>query len=222
MGAGHHTSPCLTVHLTAATWTYSIWNQLLTSSSFTLWQLILFMALANGISRIRTGPVTLHTKTAIHVAEQLTQVGPKHILIDFQRLNWWENEHSVHGFIKSTFLYQILSLFSGQVYSDQGRWRECQQWHLHHRVPRSGCHQPPFLATPMCLTAPFMLSPPAAVDRRGTGDTTVMSPNGRMLLLFILQFIMALVARYSSKWIIGLQTHSHMTVGHRCPFPLLH
>uniref|UniRef100_A0AAZ3QNQ9 RNA 3'-terminal phosphate cyclase n=1 Tax=Oncorhynchus tshawytscha TaxID=74940 RepID=A0AAZ3QNQ9_ONCTS len=36
-------------------------------------QLILFMALANGISRIRTGPVTLHTKTAIHVAEQLTQ-----------------------------------------------------------------------------------------------------------------------------------------------------
>ncbi|CAB1314189.1 unnamed protein product [Coregonus sp. 'balchen'] len=36
-------------------------------------QLILFMALANGTSRIRTGPVTLHTKTAIHVAEQLTQ-----------------------------------------------------------------------------------------------------------------------------------------------------
>lgn len=132
------------------------------------------MALANGISRIRTGPVTLHTKTAIHVAEQLTQVGPKHILIDFQRLNWWENEYSVHGFIKSTFLYQILSLFPGQVYSDQGRWRECQQWHLHHRVPRSGCHQPSFLATPMCcLPTPFMLtSPPSVVDRRrGTGET---------------------------------------------------
>uniref|UniRef100_A0A671NV95 RNA 3'-terminal phosphate cyclase n=1 Tax=Sinocyclocheilus anshuiensis TaxID=1608454 RepID=A0A671NV95_9TELE len=35
-------------------------------------QLIIFMALANGISRMRTGPVTLHTQTAIHVAEQLT------------------------------------------------------------------------------------------------------------------------------------------------------
>uniref|UniRef100_A0A673AZ04 RNA 3'-terminal phosphate cyclase n=1 Tax=Sphaeramia orbicularis TaxID=375764 RepID=A0A673AZ04_9TELE len=37
-------------------------------------QLIIFMALANGTSRIRTGAVTLHTQTAIHVAEQLTQV----------------------------------------------------------------------------------------------------------------------------------------------------
>ncbi|MBN3307308.1 RNA 3'-terminal phosphate cyclase [Amia ocellicauda] len=36
-------------------------------------QLIIFMALANGTSRIRTGPLTLHTQTAIHVAEQLTK-----------------------------------------------------------------------------------------------------------------------------------------------------
>lgn len=36
-------------------------------------QLIIFMALAKGTSRIRTGPVTLHTQTAIHMAEQLTQ-----------------------------------------------------------------------------------------------------------------------------------------------------
>ncbi|XP_075901378.1 RNA 3'-terminal phosphate cyclase [Nelusetta ayraudi] len=36
-------------------------------------QLIIFMALAKGRSRIRTGPVTLHTQTAIHIAEQLTQ-----------------------------------------------------------------------------------------------------------------------------------------------------
>ena len=36
-------------------------------------QLIIFMALASGVSRIRTGPLTLHTKTAIHVAEQLTE-----------------------------------------------------------------------------------------------------------------------------------------------------
>ncbi|CAL8343384.1 unnamed protein product [Gadus morhua 'NCC'] len=41
-------------------------------------QLIIFMALASGTSRIRCGPVTLHTQTAIHVAEQLTQV-PHHV-----------------------------------------------------------------------------------------------------------------------------------------------
>jgi len=35
-------------------------------------QVIIFMALANGISKIRTGPLTLHTKTAIHVAEMLS------------------------------------------------------------------------------------------------------------------------------------------------------
>ncbi|XP_073700624.1 RNA 3'-terminal phosphate cyclase [Garra rufa] len=35
-------------------------------------QLVIFMALANGTSRMRTGPITLHTRTAIHVAEQLT------------------------------------------------------------------------------------------------------------------------------------------------------
>lgn len=42
-----------------------------------LFQLIIFMALAKGTSRIRTGPITLHTQTAIHIAEQLTQVGQK-------------------------------------------------------------------------------------------------------------------------------------------------
>uniref|UniRef100_A0A8D3E4K4 RNA 3'-terminal phosphate cyclase n=1 Tax=Scophthalmus maximus TaxID=52904 RepID=A0A8D3E4K4_SCOMX len=36
-------------------------------------QLIIFMAAAKGTSRIRTGAVTLHTQTAIHVAEQLTE-----------------------------------------------------------------------------------------------------------------------------------------------------
>jgi RNA 3'-terminal phosphate cyclase (ATP) len=37
-------------------------------------QLIIFMALANGKSRIRSVPLTLHTKTAIHVAELMTKV----------------------------------------------------------------------------------------------------------------------------------------------------
>ncbi|XP_077463422.1 RNA 3'-terminal phosphate cyclase isoform X2 [Stigmatopora argus] len=36
-------------------------------------QLIIFMALAKGTSRIRTGAVTLHTQTAIHVAQRMTQ-----------------------------------------------------------------------------------------------------------------------------------------------------
>ncbi|XP_017054779.1 RNA 3'-terminal phosphate cyclase [Drosophila ficusphila] len=37
-------------------------------------QLIIYMALAVGRSRMRTGPLTKHTRTAIHVAEQLTDV----------------------------------------------------------------------------------------------------------------------------------------------------
>nr|XP_036871098.1 RNA 3'-terminal phosphate cyclase [Manis javanica] len=36
-------------------------------------KLIIFMALASGVSRIKTGPVTLHTQTAIHFAEQLAK-----------------------------------------------------------------------------------------------------------------------------------------------------
>ena len=35
-------------------------------------QLIILMALAEGVSRIRTKPLTLHTKTAIHVAKKMT------------------------------------------------------------------------------------------------------------------------------------------------------
>jgi len=35
-------------------------------------QLIIFMALANGFSRLRCGPLTLHTRTSIHFSECLT------------------------------------------------------------------------------------------------------------------------------------------------------
>ncbi|NXN99905.1 RTCA cyclase, partial [Rhinopomastus cyanomelas] len=35
-------------------------------------QLIIFMALAKGVSRVTSGPVTLHTQTAIHFAEKIT------------------------------------------------------------------------------------------------------------------------------------------------------
>lgn len=37
-------------------------------------QMILLMALADGTSHIRVGEVTLHTKTAIYIAEMLTEV----------------------------------------------------------------------------------------------------------------------------------------------------
>ena len=36
-------------------------------------QMIVFMALARGESRILTGPLTLHTETAIYIATQLTE-----------------------------------------------------------------------------------------------------------------------------------------------------
>jgi RNA 3'-terminal phosphate cyclase len=38
-------------------------------------QVILLMAIAHGKSRVKCGPVTLHTETAIHIAHQLTEVG---------------------------------------------------------------------------------------------------------------------------------------------------
>lgn len=37
-------------------------------------QLIIFMALAAGHSSIRCGPLTMHTQTAIHVAEKIMKV----------------------------------------------------------------------------------------------------------------------------------------------------
>lgn len=37
-------------------------------------QMILLMALADGKSRVKCGPVTLHTKTAIYIAEILSKV----------------------------------------------------------------------------------------------------------------------------------------------------
>ena len=37
-------------------------------------QLIIFMALANGLSKMKTGQVTQHTRRAIYVAEKLTSV----------------------------------------------------------------------------------------------------------------------------------------------------
>lgn len=43
-------------------------------------QVIVFMALAQGVSQIKVSEVTLHTKTAIFVAERLTEVRTMRIL----------------------------------------------------------------------------------------------------------------------------------------------
>lgn len=37
-------------------------------------QIVVFMALAAGLSRVRVGEVTMHTKTAVYVVEQMTNV----------------------------------------------------------------------------------------------------------------------------------------------------
>ena len=37
------------------------------------------MALAAGTSRIKTGPITLHTQTAMHIAQMMTQVCNHHL-----------------------------------------------------------------------------------------------------------------------------------------------
>jgi RNA 3'-terminal phosphate cyclase (ATP) len=58
-------------------------------------QLIIFMALANGISRIRSGPLTLHTQTAIHYTELLTgakfdikKENENNVIIECQGINF--------------------------------------------------------------------------------------------------------------------------------------
>lgn len=51
-------------------------------------QLIIFMASARGLSKVRcTMPLTLHTKTAIHIAELLTEVRHKRIFKYSDRFN---------------------------------------------------------------------------------------------------------------------------------------
>lgn len=51
-------------------------------------QLIIFMALAKGKSRVRTPPLTLHTKTAIYISELMTKVRQFRFNLTFIRLNF--------------------------------------------------------------------------------------------------------------------------------------
>lgn len=47
-------------------------------------QIIIFMALANGKSRIRVGEITLHTKTAIAIVEKLTRVSSFMLFVRYE------------------------------------------------------------------------------------------------------------------------------------------
>lgn len=64
-------------------------------------QLIIFMGLANGTSKVRTGPLTQHTKTAIHFTELLT--GAKFNIIPDKKTNSQIVECTGIGFT-NTFL----------------------------------------------------------------------------------------------------------------------
>ena len=50
--------------------------------------MIIFMALADGESRLLCGPLTLHTETAIHIAEKMT--GAKFKVSDLIENEKWE------------------------------------------------------------------------------------------------------------------------------------
>lgn len=63
-------------------------------------QLIIFMALAKGKSQIQTGPLTLHTKTAIYISELLTsakfnvsELSQHHTLIECQGIEYYSNHY---------------------------------------------------------------------------------------------------------------------------------
>lgn len=84
-------------------------------------QLIVFMALAAGKSRIRTvSPITLHTKTGIYIAELLTDVS------EISRRNQWK--------CKMSYLLKFnnLHLATGQV-QHNWRWNNVYNWMWWHR-----------------------------------------------------------------------------------------
>lgn len=61
-------------------------------------QLIIFMALASGQSQIQTGPLTLHTRTAIYITELLTsarfKVSEDNNLIECQGIGYYSSNHN--------------------------------------------------------------------------------------------------------------------------------
>ncbi len=60
-----------------------IWNYFGNRDKIRTFKLIIFMGLASGTSRIKTGPLSLHTKTAIFIMEQMTHVRSVRDIQDF-------------------------------------------------------------------------------------------------------------------------------------------
>lgn len=88
-------------------------------------QLVLYMALAHGTTRVLTGPLSLHTRTAIHVAELFTQVSrPVPV------------PSSIYHLLQFT-VYVTHNYVAGQVQCVTGRREQ------HHRVSRYRLHQHP-------------------------------------------------------------------------------
>jgi RNA 3'-terminal phosphate cyclase len=54
------------------------------------------MALAEGKSSFKTGPITLHTQTAIHIAEKLTNVSISKRLQSTDNPSRQRNDNSFH------------------------------------------------------------------------------------------------------------------------------
>ena len=63
--------------------------------------MIIFMALADGESRLLCGPLTLHTETAIHIAEKMT--GAKFKVSGY--IEEWEGESGFHQVAYETFSF---------------------------------------------------------------------------------------------------------------------
>lgn len=72
------------IQLRLRAWSILNWTHFLSFKD----QLIIYMALANGKSRIRTAtPVTLHTETAIYIAELMTEVSCWWLVMEMNQMH---------------------------------------------------------------------------------------------------------------------------------------
>lgn len=84
-------------------------------------QIIVLMALANGKSVVKCGPPTLHTKTAIYIAEMLTNVSIT-LLQQFRSLKYtfcfsaYVSAHETEGIDREIFVGMCYRIFKNQYY----------------------------------------------------------------------------------------------------------
>ena len=75
------------------------------------------MALARGRSSLRTGPLTLHTKTAIHIAELITGVSSE--LAVCVVYGTAQMQHLLHTILKKNLLKRVWQPFCKSL----GEWQ---------------------------------------------------------------------------------------------------